>query len=115
MQTVNDEGKVEVAETALTAMLQANPEINAIFAAHGNPGPGAAAAVRTLGRQGEVHIMGFDFGLPVIELIEAGEIRATVGQNPYLMGYAAMQIAYAAREGNRCAAVWWIWTAPEGH
>jgi ribose transport system substrate-binding protein len=97
VQTVNDEGKVEVAETALTAMLQANPEINAIFAAHGNPGPGAAAAVRTLGREGEVHIMGFDFGLPVIELIEAGEIRATVGQNPYLMGYMSMMVAYGAR------------------
>jgi ribose transport system substrate-binding protein len=97
VQTVNDEGKVDVAETAITAMLQANPEINAIFAAHGNPGPGAAAAVRNLGREGQVQIMGFDFGLPVIELIEAGEIRATVGQNPYLMGYVAMMVAYGAR------------------
>jgi len=97
VQTVNDEGKVDAAETAITAMLQAHPEINAIFAAHGNPGPGAAAAVRNVGRQGEVHIMGFDFGLPVIELIEAGEIRATVGQNPYLMGYISMMVAYGAR------------------
>lgn len=95
--TVNDQGTVDGAETALTAMLQANPEINVIFAAHGNPGPGAAAAVRNLGLEGQIDIMGFDFGLPVIELIESGEIRATVGQNPYLMGYMAMMLAYGAR------------------
>ncbi len=93
---VNDEGDVAKAETQITAMLQANKEINGIFGAHGNPGPGAAAAVRSLGLQGKVSIMAFDFGLPVIELIEKGEIRGTVGQNPYLMGYMSMLLAYAA-------------------
>lgn len=93
---VNDEGDVAKAETQITAMLQANKEINGIFGAHGNPGPGAAAAVRSLGLQGKVSIMAFDFGMPVIELIEKGEIRGTVGQNPYLMGYMSMLLAYAA-------------------
>ncbi len=93
---INDESEVTKAETQLTALLQANKDINGIFCAHGAPGPGAAAAVRNLGLQGKVHIMGFDFGLPVIELIETGEIRATVGQNPYLMGYYSMLCAYAA-------------------
>lgn len=95
--TVNDEGDVARAETQITAMLQANPGITGIFCAHGNPGPGAAAAVRNLGRKGKVQIMAFDFATPVIELIESGEIRGTVGQNPYLMGYMAMQLLHAAR------------------
>lgn len=94
---VNDEGSVSQAETAITAMLQANPQINVIFASHGNPGPGAAAAVRNLGLQGRVDIIAFDFGAPVLELIQSGEIRATVGQNPYLMGYMGLMIAYSAR------------------
>jgi ribose transport system substrate-binding protein len=94
---VNDEGDVAKAETQITAMLQANPGITGIFCAHGNPGPGAAAAVRNLGRNGKVQILAFDFGTPVIELIESGEIRGTVGQNPYLMGYMAMLLAYSAR------------------
>jgi ribose transport system substrate-binding protein len=99
VQIVNDEGKVDVAETQLTALLQANPEIDGIFGAHGNPGPGAAAAIRTAGLEGKVQLLGFDFGLPNIELIEKGTMRATVGQNPYLMGYTAMMLAYgAARE-----------------
>jgi ribose transport system substrate-binding protein len=94
---INDEGKVDVAETQLTAALQADPEITGIFGAHGNPGPGAAAAVRTTGRQGQVQIMAFDFGMPVIELIDKDEIKATVGQNPYLMGFTSMLLCYGAK------------------
>ena len=93
---VNDEGDVVKAETQLTALLQANPDINGIFGAHGNPGPGAASAVRSLGREGKVDVMAFDFGMPVIELMETDEIKGTVGQNPYLMGYMAMILAYSA-------------------
>jgi ribose transport system substrate-binding protein len=103
VQIVNDEGKVDVAETQLTALLQANPEIDGIFGAHGNPGPGAAAAVRTAGLGGKVQIMGFDFGMPNIELIDKDEMRATVGQNPYLMGYTAMLLIYGAAKETEVA------------
>jgi ribose transport system substrate-binding protein len=94
---VNDEGDIAKAETQITAMLQAHPHISGIFCAHGNPGSGAAAAVRNLGLQGKVQIMAFDFARPVIELIERGEIKGTVGQDPYQMGYMSMLLAYAAR------------------
>jgi ribose transport system substrate-binding protein len=111
ISVVNDEGDVSRAETQLTALLQANPDINGIFAAHGNPGPGAASAVNSLNRTGSVDIMGFDFGMPVIELIEEGEIRGTVGQNPYLMGYMAMILAYSANHPTDVAST----LAPFGH
>jgi ribose transport system substrate-binding protein len=94
---INDSGAVDVAETQLTAALQADPTITGIFGAHGNPGPGAAAAVRTTGMQGKVQIMAFDFGMPVIELIDKDEIKATVGQSPYLMGFTAMGLCYGAK------------------
>lgn len=99
-QIVNDEGDVAKAETVITGMLQAHPEINGIFCAHGNPGTGAASAVRNLGLQGKVHIMAFDFGMPIIELIEKNEIRGTVGQDPYLMGFMAMMQCYAAKHSG---------------
>jgi ribose transport system substrate-binding protein len=102
---VNDEGDVAKAETQVTAMLQANPGIKGIFCAHGNPGPGAAAAVRNLGLKGKVQILAFDFGTPVIELIQSGEIKGTVGQNPYLMGYMSMLLAYSARHPAEAALV----------
>ena len=72
--TCNDEGKVAAAESAITAMLQAHPEIDAVFAAHGNPGPGAVAAVKNVGKEGKIQIMGFDFGMPVVEGIDKGQI-----------------------------------------
>lgn len=93
---VDDEGKIERAAPKITAMLKANPNIKGIFASHGNPGPGAAQAVRDLGLQGKVKIMGFDFGGAVVELVEKGEIAGTVGQNPYLMGYMAMMLVHSA-------------------
>lgn len=111
ISVINDEGDVAKAETQLTALLQANPDINGIFAAHGNPGPGAASAVNTLNMTGDVDIMGFDFGMPVIELIEKGEIRGTVGQNPYLMGYMAMILAYSANHPTDVTSA----KAPFGH
>ena len=86
------------AESAITAMLQAHPEIDAVFAAHGNPGPGAVAAVKNVGKEGKIQIMGFDFGMPVVEGIDKGQIRGTVGQNPYLMGYVGMMMAWAANQ-----------------
>ena len=99
--TCNDEGKVAAAESAITAMLQAHPEIDAVFAAHGNPGPGAVAAVKNVGKEGKIQIMGFDFGMPVVEGIDKGQIRGTVGQNPYLMGYMGMMMAWAANQKTR--------------
>jgi ribose transport system substrate-binding protein len=99
--TCNDEGKVAMAESAITAMLQAHPEIDAVFAAHGNPGPGAVAAVKNLGKEGQIQIMGFDFGMPVVEAIDKGQIRGTVGQNPYLMGFTSMMMAWGANQQTR--------------
>ncbi len=95
---INDEGRTDKAETQFTALFKLYPNINAVFAAHGNPGPGIAAAVRNLGLVGQVEIMAFDFGLPVIELIEKEEIKATVGQDPYLMGYLGLMLAFGARQ-----------------
>lgn len=81
---IDDQGSIERAGQRITALLQANPKIGVVFAAHGNPTTGAAQAVRDLGLKGKVKIMGFDYGKSTVELMESGEVEATVGQNPYL-------------------------------
>lgn len=93
---INDEGDVARAESATTAALLANPNIKGIFSTHGYGGPGAAAAVRTLGRVGDVVVVASDYGGPVLELLKTGEIAATVADNPYLLGFQAMMFAYQA-------------------
>jgi ribose transport system substrate-binding protein len=97
--TVNDEGDLQKAETVNTAMLQAHPEINGIFCAHGNPATGAAAAARNVGRDtgdNKVNVMGFALDVPILEMVERGELVGTVAQNPYLMGVMAFHALYSA-------------------
>ena len=87
--TVNDEGDLQKAETVNTAMLQANPDINVIFCAHGNPGTGALAATRNVGRdQGDnkVHVLAWAIDVPILQGVEDDEYFGTVAQNPYMMG-----------------------------
>lgn len=93
---INDEGDVAKAESATTAALQANPDIVGVFSTHGYGGPGIAAAVRTLDRVGEIVIIASDYGGPVLELLKTGEIHGTVIDDPYLIGYEAFMLAYAA-------------------
>jgi ribose transport system substrate-binding protein len=87
--TVNDEGDLQKAETVNTAMLQANPEINVIFCGHGNPGTGALAATRNVGRdQGDnkVSVLAWSIDVPVLQGVLDDEYFGTVAQNPYMMG-----------------------------
>ena len=98
---VNDGGQAETAEAAITAALQANPDVTGIFCAHGNPGIGAASAVRATNMVGKVTLLTFDYSAPIIELMEKGEIKGTVGQKPYMMGYNGLLLAYgAAKKGS---------------
>ena len=78
-------------------MLQAHPEIRGIFVTHDGSGTGAAQAVEELGLQGKVQILAFDFDESVIKLVEAERIRATVGQDFYMMGYVSLILLHAAR------------------
>jgi ribose transport system substrate-binding protein len=96
---VNDEGDINKAETVITAMLQANPEINAIFCAHGNPGTGAVKATINVGRNtgdNKVNVCAFALDVPILEMVQNDELFATVAQNPYLMGVEAFFQLYAA-------------------
>lgn len=93
---LNDEGDVAKSETVCGALLQSNPNIKGIFSTHGYGAPGAAAAARTLNKLEDIVIIGSDYSSAVIELLQAGDIEGTVVDDPYLIGYEAMMLAYAA-------------------
>ncbi len=108
---LNDEGDVAKSETVCTALLQSNPNIKGIFSTHGYGAPGAAAAVRTLNMQDDVVIIGSDYGTAVIELLLNGEVDGTVIDDPYLIGYEAMMLAFAAAHPTKIPST----AAPFGH
>lgn len=93
---LNDEGDVVKAEQVVSAALQANPDIKAVFSTHGYGAPGAAAACRTLNKLDEICIIGSDYDSATIELLVCGDIDGTVIDDPYLLGYEAFMLAYAA-------------------
>ncbi len=93
---LNDEGDVSKAEQVTSAAIQANPNIKAIFSTHGYGAPGAAAAVRTLNKNEDILIIGSDYDSATIELLKAGDVAGTVIDDPYLLGYEAFMLAYAA-------------------
>ncbi len=96
---IEGEGQGEPQENALyeyKILLKAHPEIQGLFGTWAGTGEAAVKAVRDLQLQGQVSILAFDFSRATIARIEQGEIRATVVQNPYLMGYYGMLLAYSA-------------------
>lgn len=93
---LNDEGDVAKSETVCAALLQSNPNIKGIFSTHGYGAPGAAAAARTLNMLENIVIIGSDYSSAVIELLQSGDVEGTIVDDPYLIGYEAFMLAYAA-------------------
>ncbi|MGI5122362.1 substrate-binding domain-containing protein [Marinactinospora thermotolerans] len=80
-------------------MLQANPDIEGVFAANDEMALGAAKALG--GRAGEeVVIVGFDGTPEGLAAVEAGTLNATVAQQPRMLGEAAVGAALDAVESG---------------
>jgi len=67
-------------------ILQAHPELDAIFGINDDSALGALAAVEKAGRTGQVQIIGFDAVPEAREAIKAGKIYADVIQRPTEIG-----------------------------
>ncbi|WP_119070567.1 substrate-binding domain-containing protein [Aggregatilinea lenta] len=82
--------------------LSANPELAAIYATNDPEAIGAAQALKAAGLNGvdDVLLVGFNGDAPALELIEAGEMAATIRQDPYGQGRAAVEAAITLLDGG---------------
>ncbi|WP_407370288.1 D-ribose ABC transporter substrate-binding protein [Carnobacterium sp.] len=80
--------------TVMENMLQANPDIQAVFAQNDEMALGAIEAIQSAGKTGEIQVVGFDGTEDGIKAVEAGTLSATVAQQPNEMGKLAMQAAF---------------------
>ena len=80
--------------TVMENMLQANPDIQAVFAQNDEMALGAIEAIQSAGKTGEIQVVGFDGTEDGIKAVEAGTLSATVAQQPSEMGKLAMQAAF---------------------
>lgn len=93
----NYNGEQEDAARATAAIIQANPDIKAIFTVNASGSLGAAAAIREAGKAGQILVAGVDTDGGVYEAIDAGDVFATAKQGAYNMGFWAMQFLYCVK------------------
>lgn len=79
-------------------ILQAQPEIDAIFAHNDEMALGALTAIRASGR--DIIVVGFDATDDAVKAVEEGRMAATVAQKPREMGKIAVEAALQVLKGE---------------
>ncbi|MET4640091.1 substrate-binding domain-containing protein [Mycetocola sp. 2940] len=92
--------KREVALTAATDILAANPNVKAFFAANDDMGLGIVKAIENAGRAGEIVVVSVDGNEDALESVEAGGLTATVAQYPYAIGQLGVQACEVVFAGD---------------
>ncbi len=85
--------------TVFENLLQAQPEVNGVFAHNDEMILGAIEAAAAAGREGIVFV-GFDAVDDAVAAVGAGTLAATIAQQPALMGDLGVRTAVAALNGE---------------
>ena len=88
--------------TVAENMLQANPDIKAIFAQNDEMALGAIEAAKSAGKQ--IFIVGFDGTADGVKAVESGAMSATIAQQPEIMGQQGLEVAVKAAKGEKVEA-----------
>ncbi|MBR4014589.1 MAG: substrate-binding domain-containing protein [Anaerotignum sp.] len=83
-------------------MLQANPDIQAVFAANDEMALGAAEAIAAAGK--EIMVVGFDATDDAVVAIKEGRMAATIAQQPFMLGESSVQNAVKLMNGEEVVA-----------
>lgn len=84
--------------TVTENLLQGNPDAKAIFAHNDEMALGAIEAIQSSGK--DIMVIGFDGNEDALKSIEAGNMTATVAQQPELIGQLAVQAAKDVLQGK---------------
>jgi ribose transport system substrate-binding protein len=90
--------------TVAQNVFQGNPDLAGVFAQNDEMALGAVEAAREAGILQDLVIVGFDAVPDALEAIEAGDMAATIAQQPDLMGREAVEAAAALVEGEEVEA-----------
>ena len=86
--------------TVFQNMLQARPDIEALFSCSDMMALGAIEAISEAGREGSILVVGFDAASEAREAVRQGRMLATVAQYPYDMGKRVVENAVEVLKGN---------------
>jgi ribose transport system substrate-binding protein len=91
--------RVRAAEKAYQ-ILKDYPEVNAFYGTSALDGIGIAQVVEKYKKTDQVYIIGFDNLPETLDYLSKGTIKATIVQEPYEMGYRAVQMMIDLIEGK---------------
>ena len=86
-------------------IITGNPNIKAVFASNDNMALGAAEALKSADMLDKVVLVGFDANPDAAASVLAGEMSATVAQNPSNMGAFGVESVLKLIKGEKLAAV----------
>jgi ribose transport system substrate-binding protein len=86
--------------TVFQNMLQAHPDIDALFACNDLMALGAIEAIAAAGRTGKIRVIGYDALDDARKAIDAGTMEATIAQAPRQMGRIAVESAAQVIRGG---------------
>jgi ribose transport system substrate-binding protein len=89
------------ASRLMSNMLQAHPNIGAVFASNESTTRGALGALDQAKRLGKVTFVGFDASSELADALDKGQVQALVLQDPVNMGYLSVKAAVAALRGEQ--------------
>jgi ribose transport system substrate-binding protein len=84
------------AASQVGGMLQAHPQLKAIFATDTTNTQSAASALKGNGKSGVVKLVGYDASPQEIQALKDGTVQALVAQNPYEYGFRTLKYAAEA-------------------
>jgi len=88
------------AMSVMENILQANPEIDGLYAANDEMLLGALEAIDAAGRLDEITMIGCDAIDDTLEALKAGKVEATIAEPPFFLGKAILNTAFDYLEGK---------------
>lgn len=82
-------------------ILQANPEIDGVYAANDEMALGALEAIEAAGRLDKITLIGCDAIDPAVAAIKAGKQEATIAEPPFFLGKNAVLTAIKVLNGEK--------------
>ncbi len=87
--------------SVMAAILQAQPHIDAVYAANDEMALGAIKAIQEASRQKEMFVVGNDGEADAIAAVKDGTLTATNGIPAFVQGYAAVATAIKSLQGTK--------------
>ncbi len=92
--------ETDKAQPIASALINEHPDLKAILCANDSMALGAVSAVRDAGKQGSIHVVGFDNIAAVQRLLKEGKILCTVDQHADKLALYGIEYALEMLQGN---------------